>query len=286
MPERRRSRDTDGRDTESSPEDLGDLPEGHALFCDGVIPRSRNGSFDRQPENSGRIEVVDGRQAVVTVSHIGRRAALAGQVDEPRHGEVVTIPMHNGQPYDRRIDSGIGQPHHRPFDIAPHRPGLRRGPVELGDHRSVRDHRSKTARRHDRAAASRQHVRDGLQSGPLDPGVAVKADRAGVVECGVHDGVDSSRRLAKPGDIPERTGNRLGSGSVQRRCRGGGSGQRQDRVTGVDEITYDRRAHEPGPSRDQNKHQCSTNRSGDPAVSPRPYQAPATHVWLTQEISR
>ena len=70
------------RHVQVATDDLGALPEGHALVAGPAPQRPRRSSFQNQPEQVRRIELVYGGPAVGPIADIGGDALLAGDADQ------------------------------------------------------------------------------------------------------------------------------------------------------------------------------------------------------------
>src|ERR1700719_3681739 len=57
------------RHLQAAADSLGNVPEGHSLFGDGMIPGTCFLLLERQPVEAGSIEDVDSRPAVESVAH-------------------------------------------------------------------------------------------------------------------------------------------------------------------------------------------------------------------------
>ena len=70
-------RERDHRHLQSSTDDLSDVPDGHSLFRDRMIPGTRVALLQRQPVQVGGIEAVSRRPAVEPVADVRRNALFA-----------------------------------------------------------------------------------------------------------------------------------------------------------------------------------------------------------------
>jgi hypothetical protein len=72
----------DDRQLQTSAEGLSDLSDRHALFGDGVIPRSRSSLLERQSVQLSACKPVHCRPTVASGTHISRNTRLASQGNE------------------------------------------------------------------------------------------------------------------------------------------------------------------------------------------------------------
>ena len=223
--------------------------------------------FDRQAEQSGRVEAVDGRPAVRAVADVPGDAPGSGDGDERRDEPGVSVAVHRrGQSDDRRADATRREGEHElGGGMAGLRPATERGgrrvervPVAFG--RRLSGCEPEDAGGDDeRSVGAHQRLADCLDRGAVGVGrsLEVARERELVLEGEVEHAVRVADRLAQDVQVVERAALHLGSGGGERVGRRVRAREPDHLMARADELGKNGRADPAGRSGHENPHGTS-----------------------------
>ena len=98
-------RDGDDGQFQAAADNLGNLPDGYALFRDRVIAWRLLRFLQRQPVQAGSIEAMRRGPAVEPIADVGRNTLFAGDMDRISNKTLLHRVMDLGKPHDGHADA-------------------------------------------------------------------------------------------------------------------------------------------------------------------------------------